>query len=60
MLDRFAFEVFLSVYICSPSITKMPKFRFLTKRDPTLGHTREVDECSKRILSSRRSECAAS
>ena len=27
MLDRFAFEVFLSVYIFSPSITKMPKFR---------------------------------
>ena len=44
MLDRFAFEVFLSVYIFSPSITRMPKFRLLTKRDPTLGYTREADE----------------
>ena len=48
MLDRFAFEVFLSVYIFSPSITKMPKFRLLTKRDPTLGYTREADEIFKK------------
>ena len=43
-LDRFAFEVFLSVYIFSPSITRMSRFRLLTKRDPTLGYTREADE----------------
>ena len=48
MLDRFAFEVFLSVYIFSPSITKMSKFRLLTKRDPTLGYTREADEIFKK------------
>ena len=50
MFDRFAFEVFLSVYIFSPSITKMPKFRLLTKRDPTLGYTREADEMFKKWL----------
>ena len=48
MLDRFAFEVFLSVYIFSPSIARMPKFRLLTKRDPTLGYTREADEMFKK------------
>ena len=47
MLDRFAFEVFLFVYIFSPLIARMPKFRLLTKRDPTLGYTREVDEVFK-------------
>ena len=48
MLDRFAFEVFLFVYIFSPLIARMPKFRLLTKRDPTLGYTREVDEVFKK------------
>ena len=48
MLDHFAFEVFLSVYIFSPSIARMPKFRLLTKRDPTLGYTREADEIFKK------------
>ena len=48
MLDRFAFEVFLSVYIFSPSM--MPKFILLTKRDPTLGYTREADEMFKKWL----------
>ena len=48
MLDRFAFKVFLSVYIFSPSIARMPKFRLLTKRDPTLGYTREADEIFKK------------
>ena len=46
MLDRFDFQVFLFVYIFSPLIARMPKFRLLTKRDPTLGYTREVDEVS--------------
>ena len=48
MLDRFAFQVFLFVYIFSPLIARMPKFRLLTKRDPTLGYTREVDEVFKK------------
>ena len=48
MLDRFAFEVFLFVYIFSPLIARMPKFRLLTKRDPTLGYTSEVDEVFKK------------
>ena len=46
MLDRFAFEVFLSVYIFSLSM--MPKFILLTKKDPTLGYTREADEMFKK------------
>ena len=49
MLDHFPFEVSLSVYIFfSPSIARMPKFRLLTKRDPTLGYTREADEMFKK------------
>ena len=44
MLDRFALEVFLSVYIDR----KMPKFRLLTNRYPTLGYPREADEVFKK------------
>ena len=44
MLDRFTWEVFLSVYIFSLPIARKPKFRLITKRDPTLGYTREADE----------------
>ena len=46
-LDRFAFEVFLSLYIFQPSIARMP--RPLANRDSMLGHTREVDEVFKKI-----------
>ena len=49
-LDRFAFEVFLSVYIFQSSIARMLKFRLLTDSDSMLSHTWEADEVFKKNL----------